>query len=264
MNDKTLTLSIVIPVYNEERYLKACLNAIQAQTVKPDEVIVVDNNSTDRSARIAENYLFVRVIKESRQSQVYAQKTGFDVATSDIIGRIDSDTLLPPKWVATVKDSFLNDPKTVAITGAALPYDVQFKRTGKFIQRFYQELAGVVAGKRMLWGANCALRRSAWCKISPDVQQRSDIWEDFDMSFLLHEHGKTRYLKGIDVGLSFRAVHKSFWRQFTYQLRAIRTFYYRTGLLKAAILTPLWLTQLLIYPLTVFDEHIAKPFSRRK
>ena len=55
-----LTLSIVIPVFNEQRYIKACLDSIAAQTVKPDEVIVVDNNSTDKTVQIAKKYKFDR------------------------------------------------------------------------------------------------------------------------------------------------------------------------------------------------------------
>src|ERR1035437_9021599 len=98
MNIKPLTLAIVIPVYNEEFYLKACLNSIAKQTVAPDEVIVVDNNSTDKSVQIAKSYKFVKLLHEKRQHQVFAQATGFNAIKSDIIGRIDADSILPPDW----------------------------------------------------------------------------------------------------------------------------------------------------------------------
>src|SRR5476651_1469584 len=86
MSNKTLTLSIVIPVYNEQGYLKACLDSIAAQADLPDEVIVVDNNSTDDTAKIAKSYKFVRLLREPRHHQSFAQATGFDAARSDIIG----------------------------------------------------------------------------------------------------------------------------------------------------------------------------------
>lgn len=50
-----LTLTLVIPVFNEEHQIKGCLDAVASQTVMPDEVIVVDNNCTDRTIEIAQN-----------------------------------------------------------------------------------------------------------------------------------------------------------------------------------------------------------------
>jgi glycosyltransferase involved in cell wall biosynthesis len=99
MIDKTLTLSIVIPVYNEQCHLKACLDAIANQTESPDEVIVVDNNSTDRTLAIAESYPFVKILKEKKQGVLAVRTKGFNSARSSIIGRIDADTVLPPGWV---------------------------------------------------------------------------------------------------------------------------------------------------------------------
>ena len=68
-NEKKLTLSIVIPVFNEQDHLKACLSAIAAQTVIPDEVLVVDNNSTDSSAAIAANTARMAVVKATQEIQ---------------------------------------------------------------------------------------------------------------------------------------------------------------------------------------------------
>jgi glycosyltransferase involved in cell wall biosynthesis len=67
MLNKTLSLTIVIPVFNEQNHISACLEAIAAQTAMPDEVIVVDNNSTDKTVQIAKQFAFVKIIKEKRQ-----------------------------------------------------------------------------------------------------------------------------------------------------------------------------------------------------
>jgi len=55
-------ISIIIPAYNEERYLGRCLDAIAAQSVRPYEVIVVDNNSSDDTAKVAQRYPFVTLL----------------------------------------------------------------------------------------------------------------------------------------------------------------------------------------------------------
>ncbi|HEX5448035.1 MAG TPA: glycosyltransferase family A protein, partial [Candidatus Saccharimonadales bacterium] len=122
MRNKKLTLTIVIPAYNEENYLGACLDSIAEQSVMPDRVIVVDNNSTDKTVEIAKSYDFVRVITETNQHQSFAQATGFDAARSDILGRIDADTVLPVEWVRNVKAHFEREPSLAAITGSTWPY----------------------------------------------------------------------------------------------------------------------------------------------
>src|SRR5688572_27451257 len=89
------SVSIVIPAYNEEGQLALCLEAIARQTVKPVEVIVVDNNSTDGTVEVAGRYPFVTVLHEWRQGVVHARDCGFDAAKGDIIGRIDAETVMP-------------------------------------------------------------------------------------------------------------------------------------------------------------------------
>src|SRR5258708_13450803 len=95
-HNKALTLSLVIPAYNEERYLKACLEAVAQQTISPIEVIVVDNNSTDKTADIAQSYNFVRLVSEKKQGRGHARNKGFDLAIGDNIGRVEFDTVLSP------------------------------------------------------------------------------------------------------------------------------------------------------------------------
>ena len=70
-------ISVVIPCYNEEAAIGACLDALASQIPQPSEVIVVDNNCTDRTAEIAQSYGFVTVIQE---------KNGDDVNRPDAAG----------------------------------------------------------------------------------------------------------------------------------------------------------------------------------
>src|SRR5689334_10679087 len=106
MKKYSMKTSIVIPVYNEAAQLGACLRAIAQQTVKPLEVIVVDNNSTDGTRAVAEAYDFVTVLEEPRQGVVHARSRGFDAARGDIIARIDADSILPADWLANVETVF--------------------------------------------------------------------------------------------------------------------------------------------------------------
>lgn len=251
--NKTLTLSIVIPVYNEENYIGQCLDAIASQTIKPDEVIVVDNNSTDSTIEIARKYDFVSIIKEPRQHQAFAQAKGFNHAKSVIIGRIDADSLLPKGWVEKVKTAFA-DEKVVAVTGGADPYDVPAKIVGSAIFHGYNLMVGLIAGHRIIWGSNCAIRKSAWKKVKAKVLLRPDIWEDYDLAFKLAPYGTIKYIPHNLVGVSFRAVHTSFRRHVSYQFRSIRTIYYNCGPLRLFLYILLWTTIFLVYPLAALDD----------
>jgi glycosyltransferase involved in cell wall biosynthesis len=258
MSNKTLTLTIVIPVYNEQSYIKACLDSIAKQIIKPLEVIVVDNNSTDKTVQIAERYSFVRIIHESRQHQVFAQAAGFNQAKGDILGRIDADSILRETWSENILEFFETCPETIAVTGSAEPYDMPMKRCGMAIFHGYIYVAGLIAGHRLIFGSNCAIRMNGWSKIRNQILMRPDIWEDYDLAFCLKKYGKIGYLAGNTVGVSFRAVHTTFVRHISYQFRSVRTFYLRTNIIRLFLFSLLWTTTILVYPLAAIDDWILK------
>lgn len=257
MPEKKLTLTIVIPAYNEERYIAACLDSIAALNEKPDEVILVDNNSTDKTLAIAKKYKFVKILHEKRQHQSFAQATGFNTATSDILGRIDADSVLPPDWVSKIKNAF-EDKNVVAVTGGAEPYDVPFKWIGFAIFHGYFYTSSLVAGIQLLWGANCAVKRSAWRKIKNKVLLRPDIFEDYDLAFCLSRIGVISYIPGMRMGVSFRALHTTFSKHVEYQLRSVRTFHLRASRPRYFLFILLWSLTFLVYPLAVIDDWLLR------
>jgi glycosyltransferase involved in cell wall biosynthesis len=191
MKKSQLTLSIVIPAYNEEHHLRACLESIARQTIQPDEVVLVDNNSHDRTAEIAKNFTFVRVVHEDRQGLVFARNRGFDEAKSDIIGRIDADTVLPTTWVEHVKAFYANPHyRQMAWSGAGYFYNVRLPR---LVAWTYQLLAfrlnKLLIGHYTLWGSNMAILRPQWLAGRNALCQRTDIHEDLDLAMHVAEAG---------------------------------------------------------------------------
>jgi glycosyltransferase involved in cell wall biosynthesis len=257
MSFNTLTLSIVIPVYNEENHLKSCLDSIAAQTVMPLQVLVVDNNSTDKTIEVASTYDFVTILSETRQHQSFAQVTGFKSVQADITGRIDADAILPKNWVENVLLYMSVHEEVIAVTGNEKAYDVPLKKFGTWIFVLYhQHFSRLASGHEMLWGSNCAMRTSAIKKIQDKLLQRGDIWEDYDMSFCLAPLGKIKRISTITIQNSFRAGHKPLIPLVTYQIRAIRTFWLRTVWWRAIIFTVLWSTLALVYPIPLLDRFL--------
>jgi len=89
-------VSVVIPAYNREQYIGEAIESVLAQGVDDLEIIVVDNNSTDKTAEIALSYPKVNVISESAQGVAYALNGGVRAATGYWLAFLDSDDLWTP------------------------------------------------------------------------------------------------------------------------------------------------------------------------
>ena len=86
-------VSVVIPVYNVEKYLRNCIDSVLAQTYKNYEIILVDDGSTDNSGRICDEYIAnnIRVIHKENGGLSDARNTGTTIATGQYVTWIDSD-----------------------------------------------------------------------------------------------------------------------------------------------------------------------------
>src|SRR5215472_11682458 len=95
-------ISFVVPAYNEEALIASCLNAIAAEIARTRyaaEIIVVNNNSTDRTREIAMSIPAVRVIDEPQRGLVQARRAGCVAARGRLIANIDADTMIPEGWL---------------------------------------------------------------------------------------------------------------------------------------------------------------------
>lgn len=220
-----LSVSIIVPVYNEAAQLAACLDAIAAQTVKPYEVIVVDNNSTDETPDIAESYDFVTLLHESRQGVIFARDRGFDAARGDIIGRIDADTRLRRDWVEAVQRIFI-DESIAAVSGSATYHDMALSPLLNTIDlKIRSYLARTLGDEMAMQGANMAIRRSAWQLVRHDVCHAGGLHEDFDLSIHVNRHGmKVRFDPSMAASLGYRQVGSSYAHFTRYILLSPKTY----------------------------------------
>lgn len=212
-------ISVVIPAYNEEKYLPDCLSSFRAQTFSNFELIVVDNNSTDKTANIARLY-GAKVIKEKIQGMVHARERGFKEAKAEIIARTDADTLVSPNWLEVIYESFKKNPQAVALTGTWLSsLDVKNKN-GKHLSLlknilnkiafFYayfvaQILGKLIAGHTYLLGPNMAVKKSAWRKVHVCLDDNK-VPEDADLSCHLSQVGDILYIPSLKVTGSVRKI----------------------------------------------------------
>ena len=94
-------ISVIVPVYNAEKYLTVCLNSVRNQTHKDVEIICVNDGSKDRSAQILEVFKEkderIKVLTQENAGQSAARNKGLDVATGDYVFFLDSDDFIHPQ-----------------------------------------------------------------------------------------------------------------------------------------------------------------------
>ncbi|MDO3648376.1 glycosyltransferase family 2 protein [Nocardia mangyaensis] len=206
------SLSVVIPAYNEEEIIGECLTRLAEQREHIAEVLVVDNNSTDRTTEIvaeqAARWPAIRLIGEAEQGLVHARNRGLDSAVGDLIARIDADTLVPPDWAHQIVDFFAADTSGhwAAACGRGQAYDLPYGDTvGTLRQRWRERKAHRVKQVPVLYGSNMILRQHTWALIRDRVAMRRDVFEDVDTGLCVTEiGGRNAFLPTITVGVAPR------------------------------------------------------------
>ena len=106
-------LSVIIPVYKVENYLRECVDSVLSQTYSTLEVILVDDGSPDNCPAICDDYARrdarVRVIHQSNQGLSAARNAGIEVATGDFIAFVDSDDYISPTYFEAAMQAFEQD-----------------------------------------------------------------------------------------------------------------------------------------------------------
>ena len=112
MNDRdSMRVSVIIPVYDGERYLAEAIDSLLAQTVPPLEVVVVDDGSTDGTAQIIRAYgAPVRYVHQPNAGQSAARNHGVRLARGDYIAFLDADDLVHPKKLERQLAAFEQEP----------------------------------------------------------------------------------------------------------------------------------------------------------
>jgi glycosyltransferase involved in cell wall biosynthesis len=97
MSEEHPLVSVIIPVHNGGRYLRAALESVLAQTYRPLEVIVVDDGSVDDSGPIAQSFHDVRYIHQPNQGVAAARNHGIEAARGEYLAFLDQDDLWTPE-----------------------------------------------------------------------------------------------------------------------------------------------------------------------
>jgi glycosyltransferase involved in cell wall biosynthesis len=176
------TITVVVPVYNAEAFVEESLTAVLSQTRPPDEVVVVDDGSTDGTRdALAPFGAAIRVVSQENRGHPGAYDRGFTEATGDYVARCDADDIWEPVKLERQHAAVVARPEVDIAFGGAWVF-------GRTERRFAPAPAdGVLdtaAFARLMYRGNvlCSstalVRRSLYARIGPFVDRLS--CEDYD------------------------------------------------------------------------------------
>lgn len=192
-----MKVSVVIPAHNEEQSMPACLDALVIAKYEDAEIIIVDNNSTDKTQQIANTYknkLNLRVIKETKKGRGAARARGFQEAHGDIVFSTDADTTVPNNWIPEMLSGFTDD-SIVAVSGSCEFSDVSLFT--RLIMKVFLPIGvygyRIMFGHFWLSGFNFAIKKTAYVK-SGGFNSNLNALEDVDLGRKVRKVGTIKYV----------------------------------------------------------------------
>ncbi len=202
-----MNISVIIPTYNEEKYIETCLRSLECQDYPGNyEVIVSDGSSTDNTARIAERFAD-RVIVDRKDTIAYGRQAGSLAARYQVLAYTDADTFIPSDWLSNLASS-LEDGRVVGAHGKLLPLDGNRLENDfcKYVLPPYSQLM-VNINKPSVPGSNFAVRRKAFDRVG-GFNTKLATGEDVDLCNRIKSLGKFIYNPDAVVYVSTRRVRK--------------------------------------------------------
>ncbi len=192
-------LTVIIPAYNEAASITDTIRSLQEQTRLPDEIIVVDDCSTDGTGDIAGN-LGVTVVRPARNtgSKAGAQNFALPMVKTKFVMAIDADTTLEPEAIAKLQPAF-DDPGVAAACGFVLPRRVRtLWERGRYIEylfafTFYKQVQDYY-GKPMISSGCFSMYRTRVLLAHSGWSTRT-LAEDMDLTWSFYQAGhKVRFI----------------------------------------------------------------------
>jgi len=215
-----MDISVIIPAFNEEKNLPHTIKAIRASCTRARlkcEVIVVDNNSTDKTAKVAKK-LADSVLFENQQGISHARNYGARRAKGKILIFLDADTSVPRELVTTffrafkkgkAMESSMNSymAKVVCVGCRVMPHPLNVFQRAFFNLLNWIIYLSVKINRPSIAGNCVAYRRDAFFK-AKGFREDLIVSEDQDLCFRISKYGKVVFIANLTVETSSRRIKK--------------------------------------------------------
>lgn len=198
-----MKIALVMPVLNAQDTIQRCLESVMNQERQADEIILVDNGSTDKTIALIESFraqnkhCSIILLHEKKRGAGAARNKGIQAASAQVIAFTDSDCILPSAWLKNIEDlynkhnvdaigglTYLYNPAKIFQKLEAMDLVIPFNLQGSRINDKNEILFGKLMGT-----FNCSCKTEALAKVKGFDESFSVSGEDIDLTFRLFEAG---------------------------------------------------------------------------
>ena len=192
-----MTISVIIPAYNEEKYIPKTIRSLQHLDRKPDEIIIVDGGSTDKTSEVSKT-AGAKVLNVPHRGIGFARQQGLKAARSDIVAFTDADTVVPQDWLVKIEHS-LSQPGVVGVFGTFRVPDGWWPYRGyvNYVQPILNQIYWWF-GTPMAPGQNISFKREVGLSVG-GFPEDFKIAEDIEMARRLMGQGKIVFRQDLVV-----------------------------------------------------------------
>jgi len=219
-------VSVLVPAFNEEKYILHTLAALVSQDYPSFEIIIADNASTDRTSILVQQFVdcqpatgvVIKLTYENRKGTNFARECARQLATGSVIAQLDADCLPPSNWLRKGVSALCNNRKRVAVTG---PYDYfdgesWVRNFSLFSQKlfypFINSLVQLTGRAAILIGGNAFIRSEILQRAGGYNTALTFYGDDVDMGKRLSNYGHVAYIPSlIQLSSSRRYKANGFW-----------------------------------------------------
>lgn len=184
-------ISVIVPVYNGDKTLGACLESIRRQLTSEDELIVVDDASTDQTGSVVANFPAIYTRNQQNQGPAISRNIGAGKASGDYLVFIDSDVVLKDDELEVVKNYFELHANVDAVTGSLDP-DLVSHNFYTDYKNLYMNYIFSKCDRNInfIYGSFCAIRKEKFESWPQDPR----LGEDSHWGYQLTQNGKRIHL----------------------------------------------------------------------
>lgn len=218
-------VSIIIPVYNAEKYLFETLSSLTGDDFQPREIIVVDDGSTDKSAEIARGFNEIKYYFQENKGVSVARNFGIECSKGDFITFLDADDVWIPGRIQQGLNYFIKNPETDFVLGMSQRFfDNGFERPSNMHQEWFDHPqfasnTGVLMARRhcfdRIGGFDPGYKRgedTEWIQRARDLGLVMDRMPVLFLKQRVHEQN-TEIRKNPDVINYLKMMHESVQRK---------------------------------------------------
>lgn len=227
-----MKISFVIPAYNEQDYILDCLKSIfNLDGLADYEVIVVDNNSTDKTSEVIKNnFPEAILIKETKKGPAAARNAGAKIALGEFMAFIDADCRLPRDWWMRVEKEFQASEDLVLLYGPYRYFEVKntVQKIIFYISNVFMVRLGMIFGLSAGYGGNTVIRRVEFIRLG-GFGSFEFYGEDVDLIVRASRTGRVKFDPKLWIYSSVRrlkqqGIIRMWWKYTLSSLKVSNTF----------------------------------------